>query len=242
MKELFSAEMYRLSRKRNMYLYFGAIALGYLLIVFMRSRGLGPDSVVTDAATVFGFMPALLGGFLFTSLFTDDLTARNLITLVGNGISRTQIVLTKFLALILTTAIAFALLLVWHLACYAIFGAAAAGPQIGYVAAIALQLWLVTLGFSAVAACVVYGTQKATVAVVAYFMLAFNVVTMLVNIVTSQLNLDLSSRLFSGTSVNIMSNLMLGGNAIAPAIEYLVYLILAIVAAIVIFAKREMEF
>jgi len=241
--DLFRGEVYRILHKRNMYLYLGAVLFGYAAIVFMRSGGFGPNSVVTDASTMMQLMPALLGGYFFTSIFTDDLNAKNLITLVGYGTSRTRIVLTKMLLMAVCTVAIFALLTILHLGIYAAFGFSADAAQLHLVLVITLQFILVTLGFSAVAAIVVYGTQKPTFAVVAFFMLAFNVVTMMVNAASSLLNIPLNNHLISGTASQIMLGFAVAGNRLAaPLLEYLAYFVLAIAAAVFLFKNREMEF
>ena len=79
-------ELYRLLHKKSLYLFFGALALGYTLVAFVRSGGLGEDSLLGDAANFFGYLPALAGGFLFAAVYTDDLSAKSLATLVGFGI------------------------------------------------------------------------------------------------------------------------------------------------------------
>ena len=243
MLNLFRGEVYRLFHKRNMYLYVGAVLLGFLVVTFMRSSGFNESSVVDDAANLFQLMPALLGGYFFTSLFSDDLSSKNLITLVGYGTSRTQIVLTKLLLMVVFTIGAFGLLTGLHLAAFALLGYPATGAALGFVLAIVLQNVLLTVGFASVAAIVVYGTQKPTFAAVTYFMLAFNVVTMIIRAVSGLLYVDISGRLLSGTADNIMLGMLTPGSwPIAPALEYLAYLILAIGAAIFVFKRREMEF
>jgi len=243
MIHLFRGEVYRILHKRSMYRYLAVVFLGVLAITFMRSSGLNADSVVDDAGTLFQLMPALLGGYFFTSIFSDDLTSKNLITLVGYGTSRTKIIITKLLLMLVFTFLSFAVLTGLHLAAYALLGFAATGPAIGYVLAFALQNLLLTIGFTAVAAIVVYGTQRPTFAAVAYFMLAFNVVTMLIRAVSGLLDVDLSSRLISGTAGDIMMGLLVpGGVSAAPWIEFAAYLALAIGAAIFVFKRREMEF
>jgi len=243
MLNLFRGEVYRIMHKRNMYWFVGVGAFGYLAIAFMRSGGFGSDSEVTDAATMMQFMPAILGGYFFTAVFTDDLTAKNLITLVGYGMSRTKIVLTKLLLMLLFTLLSFALIVVSHLTAYAVFGFAASSGQMRMILGIAAQFVLMTIGFAAVAAVVVYGTQKPTFAVVTYFMLAFNVVTMLLNAVANLLGFNLTNRFISGTTVRMMLGMAMPGNPLwAPSLEFLAYLAIATLAAIVIFRNREMEF
>lgn len=242
MFDLFQGELYRLAHKRNMYRYFGVVALGVIALHFMRSSGYGDESVVTDAATLFSFLPALLGGYFFTSLYTDDLAAKNLITLVGFGTSRSRIVVTKLLLMALTTLLAYGLFTALHLGIFAVLGHGATGSQASAVLVIALQSWLLTLGFAAVSSVVVYGLQKATFAVVTYFMLAFSVVTMLITAATSMVNIDLTGHLISGTTSRIMGGLLTASSLGAPLIEYLAYVALAIAASIFLFKNRELEF
>jgi len=243
MINLFRGEAYRMLHKRNMYKYLGVVLLGIMAITFMRSGGFTESSVVDDAANIFQLMPALLGGYFFTSIFSDDLTSKNLITLVGYGTSRTKIVLTKLMLMFVFVIGAFLLLTGLHLGIYALLGYAATGPAIGYVFAFALQNVLLTMGFAAIAAIVVYGTQKPTFAAVTYFMLAFNVVTMLIRAVAGLLELNIAGRLISGTTDSILLNTITpGAMPIAPVLEYLAYLALAVGAAIFVFRRREMEF
>jgi len=243
MLDLFRGEVYRILHKRNMYLYLGGIAFLYLLIVFIRSAGFTANSVVTDAATLMMVLPAILGGYFFASLFSDDLSAKNLITLVGYGVSRIKIVLTKLILMAIFTVITFGAMFGLHLGAYALFGFAATGVQLRLIAAIGLQFVLMTMGFTALSAVVVYGTQKSTFAVVTYFLLSFNVVSMLARAAAHLANIDINPHLISGTSGQLMLSIANPGSGfVAPGLEYLAYLILAIVAAIVLFKKREMEF
>lgn len=243
MRNLFSGEVYRLFHKRNMYIFLGCVLLSYIAITFMRSSGFQAESVMNDAGLIFRYMGALLGGYFFTSIFSDDLTSKNLITLVGYGTSRTKIVLTKLLLMIVFTTGAFALLTAIHFAMYALLGFAASGQMIGFTLAVVFQNLLLAIGFAVIASVVVYATQKPTFAAVAYFMLAFKVVTMLIGAVSSMLDISLAGRLISGTTSNIAMGLVMPEMGIvAPVIEYLAYLIIALAAAIFLFKRREMEF
>jgi ABC-type transport system involved in multi-copper enzyme maturation permease subunit len=243
MLDLFRGEAYRILHKRKMYLYLGAVLLGYAALIFMRSGNFTANSVATDTDQLFQFLPPLLGGYFFTSLYTDDFVAKNLITLVGYGTSRTRIILTKFLLMTICTTIAFAVLTALHFGLYAAFGFAATGPAISYVLAFALKNLLLTIGFALVATVVAYATQKSTFAVVAYFMLAFNVVSTLIRVAASYMHLNIADRLLSGTTTNIVVQMLTpGGNIAAPGLELLAYLGLAIVASIIVFKRRELEF
>jgi ABC-type transport system involved in multi-copper enzyme maturation permease subunit len=141
------------------------------------------------------------------------------------------------------TAAGFAIFTALHLTVYAILGIGAQGLALRMVLAIAFQQFLLTVGFALIASVVVYGTQKPTYAVVTYFMLAFNVVTMLVRMLESMVHINLGEHLLSGTTSAIMLGMVSPGtNLVAPALEFTAYLVLAIAASIFVFKKREMEF
>jgi len=76
MLRLINGEIYRLLHKKSMYIYFCSLAAGYFLIAFIRSGGLNAQSIVNDAFNFFNFLPAIAGGFLFSTIYTDDLTRK----------------------------------------------------------------------------------------------------------------------------------------------------------------------
>jgi len=240
-------ELYRLLHKKSLYIYFGALALGYFLVAFIRSGGFGEQSVLGDAANLFTFLPALAGGFLFAAVYTDDLNAKSLATLVGFGMGKTKIVLAKLCLMTLLSAAAFGLVPLFHCGVYSMLGCAPGAGDWAMLYALALKFLLSTLAFAVLSGVMVYGTQRVTFAVVLYILLAFNVVS---GLAAAVLNLDfvtsfapnLSSHLMSGISDRIFIALTGGSSMIRPAVEYVIYVVIAAALSIVVFHKKEMEF
>ena len=242
MLKLINGEIYRFLHKKSVYAYFGALAVGYILFAFVRSGGLHEESVVNDAIKFFSFSPALIGGLLFSTIYTDDLNAKNLITLVGYGLSKTKIVLAKFILAALLGAAAFGLLPLFHYAVYAVFDCVASPVQIGTLYAVSLKFLLMTLAFCALSSITVYGLQRATFAVVTYILFAFGVISTLLTAVINVLELNLYEHLLSGVTDRIMAG-VIGNAALAPAIaQYAVYVIIAVALSAAAFNKKEMEF
>jgi len=242
MFKLIHAELYRLLRKKSMYAYFGALAAGYLFVAFVRSGGFYEESVVSDALTLFSLLPALAGGFLFAAVYTDDLSSKNLTTLVGGGVSKAIIVIAKFILMSLCSAVVFGLTPLYHFAVYAALGRA---PVIGVAAvvyAVALKYYLTSIAFAALSGVVVYGLQRATFAIVTYILLAFGVVSGLLAIVLDTFAPRLKEHLMPGITDRIFLGLAGGGPLSAPSIEYAVYVLIFIALSALAFYRKEMEF
>jgi ABC-type transport system involved in multi-copper enzyme maturation permease subunit len=242
MLKLIQGEIYRVLHKKSMYVYFGVLAIAYILLAFIRSGGFSETAIVKDAITFFSFCPALVGGFLFAAIYSDDLNSKNLITLVGFGIGKTKIVLAKFMLAILFGMVCFGIMPLFHSAVYALFGYTATASQIAMLYAVSLKFLLMTLAYCTLSSIVVYGLQRATFAVVAYILFSFSVISTLLIAVINILGLDFYSHLFSGITDRIMTGLVSGGPLISPVIEYCAFVLMAVAFSALSFSKKEMEF
>ena len=235
-------EIYRLLHKKSLYLFFGALALGYALVAFVRSGSFGEDSLLGDAANFFGYLPALAGGFLFAAVYTDDLSAKSLATLVGFGMGKVKIVLSKLLLMALSGAVIFGLAPLFHCGVYAALGWPPGGGAWAMLYALALQALLATLGYAALAGVMVYGLQRATFAFVLYILLAFGIVGGLLATVLKMFLPNVSEHLLSGITLRIFAGVTGGGSPALPAMEYAIYIAGAAALSAIAFHKKEMEF
>jgi len=241
MLKLLHGEVYRLVRKRSMYIYFAVLFIGYCMLIFVRSGGFDAESVVSDSS-YFSFFTALAGAFLFSAIYTDDLNSKNLITLVGYGLSKTTIVLAKFILAVVFSGVFFALLVGVHCAMYAAFGFAPTGRDVGWVFAFGLKYCLMTVVFMTLSSIVAYGFQRTTFALVAYILFGFSIVTSLIKAANSVLKLNLTDWLASTLTDNITLGILTGDVKITPILGYAAYLIVAVALAAVAFNRKEMEF
>ena len=122
MLKLLRGELYRLIHKKSLYLYFGALAIGYFIISFVRSGEFGAESILSDAGNFLSMLPAFAGGFLFAAIYTDDLNSKNLTALVGFGISKAKIVTVKLILMALLGAVIFGAAPLWLFATHAVLG------------------------------------------------------------------------------------------------------------------------
>ena len=236
------SEIYRLLHKKSMYIFFAALAVGYFLIAYIRSGGFTSDSIVNDASNFFFYLPALAGGFLFSAIYTDDLNAKNLISLVGFGLGKAKIVLSKLILMTLFSAVVFGFVPLFHCAVFRVFGWTATASAWTMVYAISIQYLLMTIAFSVLSGIVVYGAQRATFAIVLYILLTFGIVGGLLATGLKTFAPGLADYLMSNISGRIMIAIVSGGALTALVIEYIVYVAIAAALSSLVFYKKEMEF
>ncbi|MCL2749957.1 MAG: hypothetical protein FWE96_02975 [Coriobacteriia bacterium] len=242
MLRLIHGEIYRLLHKKSLYIYFGALALGYLALAFIRSGGFEPVSIIDDALSLFILMPALLGGFLFAAIYTDDLNSKNLISLVGSSTSKVTIVLAKFVLMALFSAVTFALAPLFHMGVYALLGQVATADMAAMLFAVSSKYLLAALAYAALSGIVVYGLQRTTFAIVTYLLLAFGVASGLISIALNMFAPTLTEHLITGITDRVLMALVSGASLGLPMIEYALYLVIAVAASLLVLSRKEMEF
>jgi len=271
MFSLIRGEIYRLLRKKSLYIYFGALAAGYFVLAFIRSNGFNEESIVNDALSLFSLLPALAGGFLFAAIYADDLNSKNLISLVGFGVNKATIVIVKLILAILFGTIIFGIIPLYHFAVYAIFGQTGTASITTMIYATSVKYLLTVIAYCALSGIVVYGLQRATFAIVSYILLAFGVVGSLVSVALNTFAPSLVKHLISGITDRILIGMISGGSGgsgisgisgisggsvgsggsggsgnggllIMPVIEYIVFVLIAVTLSIIAFHKKEMEF
>ena len=225
-----------------MYAYFGALAVGYILLAYIRSGGFDEESILNDAVNLFAFLPALAGGFLFTAIYTDDLNAKNLTTLVGYGLSKTKIVFAKFIIVLLFVTICFGLVPLFHFAVYTTLGCAVTLGVMAMVYLILFKFLLMTLAFTVFSSIAVFGLQCATFAMVTYILFAFNIINFMLTAAGNALKINLGGHLLSGVTDRIITGITTGNSLTSPLIQYAAYIIAAAALSAIVFHKKEMEF
>jgi len=236
-------ELYRHSRKKSLYLYFGALAVGYFLLAYMRSGGFKADSVLHHAESLFQYLPPFAGGFLFAAIYTDDLNSKNLISLMGFGLDKAKIVTSKLILMALFGTLAFGLAALFHCGVYALLGYGPTGEAFGQIFVMVLGQLLTTLAFAVLSGAVVYGTQRTTFSFVAYILLSFGMVSSLLAMGLKSFAEGLTKYLMIGIAGRITLPMMEGNAPPAGAVvAYLVYVAVAAVLSAVAFYQKEMEF
>jgi ABC-type transport system involved in multi-copper enzyme maturation permease subunit len=247
MLKLINGEAYRILRKKSLYLYFAVLVAGYALLTFIRSGGFDTESLLKEAELIFTLLPVLVGGVLFSAVYIDDLNSKNLITLVGFGISKTTIVAAKLILMVLFALVIWALTPLLLYAAHAVFGLPATAEVMRFIYALSLKSLLMTIAFSALSSIVVYGLQRAASALVVYILLAFGVISQLVGAllrteVVSGIVPGLDQHIMTGIADRVFAGLVGFDLPLGAIVEYGVYVFIMLTLAILVFNKKEMEF
>lgn len=245
MIEFIKGEVYRLFHKKSFYIYFGSLIFAYILIALIRSGGFKESSVLSDAANFFWFFPPFVGGFLFSAIYTDDLNSKNLIALVGFGMGKAKIVLSKIVIIVLFGSIIFSILPLIHCAIYALFGWMTDGHTLFMIYTVSLKYLLMTIAFSTISGILVYGFQKTTFAIVLYVLLSVGTINILLEVIADFLEHaapNLVNHLMNGITDRIIAGMIERSPNTSAIIEYVVYILIALIVSIVAFNKKEMEF
>jgi hypothetical protein len=230
-----------------MHVYYGVLAIAYLLLAFIRSGGFGPTSIINDASNAFGLLPALLGGYLFASVYTDDLGSGVLASLVGHGVGRVRIVLAKAASMACLSALSFSLAVLWLAGCHALLGWPPTAGAMQAVAMIAVQQMLLAVGSATLASVAVYGLGRPTFAMVTYVMIALNVIggavqAILTLVVSGEVAKAVGGRMIHGIADRMLLAALGGGQLLQPTVEYVAYVALSCAAAAAAFLAKEVEF
>ncbi|MDR3051771.1 MAG: hypothetical protein LBU67_08640 [Oscillospiraceae bacterium] len=247
MMKYIGGEIYRLLRKKSIYIYFSALATGYVLLTLLRASNLDANDIVGDAMNMFSLLPVIAGGFLFAAVYTDDLAAKNLAALVGFGLGKVNIVLAKLVLCALLGAVIYALgPLVMYVA-YAMLGFMTSGEAMALVYTEALRIYLLTTAYMVLSGVAVYGLQRTTFAMVTYLLLALGVVSQLLSLllnweVVRSVLPSLSNLLMPNISMRLVDGFLMNDGFLSPLIEYILYVAIAAALSIFAFYKKEIEF
>ncbi|MDR0591260.1 MAG: hypothetical protein LBG75_01725 [Candidatus Nomurabacteria bacterium] len=241
------AEVYRVLHKKSLYIYFGCIAVGYTLLTLISAGAANETSVGRDAANLFFLLPAVVGGYLFATLLGDDLSSKNLTTLIGFGMNKAKIVVSKLLLVAGLSAVILGITPLFMAGIYAVIGHSPSTASLEGAYTESFSMWLTLIACTAIASIATYGLQRVTFAMVLYLLLALRVIDQLLSMVFSwNLIRDLAPNLSDYLVTSITSRIQLGatldGTMLAAIIEYGVVLVVATVLSVIVFNKKESEF
>jgi ABC-type transport system involved in multi-copper enzyme maturation permease subunit len=250
------AEFYRVFRKRSMYIYFGALAAAYAIVAVAayaiatvtQSYMIEADAILVDAQVAFSLLPVFVGGYLFAGLYTDDLGSKNLSALIGFGLSKAAIVLSKLILTAVFTIVVYGAVPLFMWAVYAALGHAPEAATLSLVfKQYALFSLLLTFAFSALTAIVVYGLQRGTFAMVLFVVLSTGSVSNMLGLllkwhVIADVFPGLEQHLAYAVAMKLAGYVAAGEPVLALTAEFLAYCAVATALAVLAFRKKELEF
>jgi ABC-type transport system involved in multi-copper enzyme maturation permease subunit len=204
-------------------------------------------SLENEALTVFPYLSALIGGYLFAAIYTDDLNSKNLITLVGFGLGKTRIIISKLILMTLVAACIYAVIPLWAYGVLAVLGHVQAAAALGTAYAFVFKILLTTIVYGLIGSIVVYGVQRTTFAIVTYLVFALGIVDgmlfMMFKIPLIAENVPtIGNYLVESVTTSIFKGIVGGTSISGSIIVYIIYIAVPGILSILAFRKKEMEF
>ena len=242
----FKADMVRIHKKTSMIvfmcvqmvLFIGLPFLGKMLMEYSEDAG-GTIDVMSGA----GMASFFIGIPAFLAVFKDDFKSRSMQTAIGWGISRSNLVICRFLEVVIVFVEIYLLQTIAGLIMAPVFG-----NTISYALSAAGAMWIdliPTISFIAIAMLVMYASLNTTLGLVIYIVLVMGIVDLIINLLNlipfvSKMGIDFGRYWVSGAVVHaqnesmmmeIMQLLLIAG----------VYIVVPVIAAIMLFRKKELE-
>ena len=232
------AEFYRIFTKKGFYLFFGVLLGLYLLLAFITSGNIGGTALESQVQNLSLFVTLIGGGYLFSVVYNDDLSAKSLPAVIGFGNNRSTVIIVKtLLAALLNLLMYGGFLLVIHLT-FMVLGLSFGWAESFRVASLGAAAVLSLIGYNVLAGVVAYGTQKATLSIVAFVLLTTGVISSLINLGLGFLHLDALSSYMLGP----LGTRLVFQPSVSALFSYLIYIGIFLLASLLAFSKKDLEF
>lgn len=239
------ADIYRITQKKSFYIMmilftviFSGFSFGF------RNESSAFQEMISMLASS---SPVLIGIFVLSAVYSDDLKSYSIQTAIGFGTKRSQIVLTKFIESVLLLLFFFAYTLVHLGLAILIFNYKFDAGFLQRLMGNIISTFIGILACYAVSSIFIFTVQKATVAIVIYLLLTFGMIDQLVGLLL-QFNFitkifgDLQPYLLSNATYEVYYNMALNQAYLVPLMTLFAYIILGLGISSLLFNKVELEF
>ncbi len=239
MRNLLKADLRRILKKISFYIWLFLISL--FLFLFGGKAKYTSDTLEIERTVIKMIVPVIVSLNVYLSVFGDELKTGAIQCIIGRGISRTRVVLTKYLDCLILTGLFFAVLELIYYVRNIVFNVGASPLQSASLAFYIFMFYIRTMSYLAIASFFVYLTWSTAPGIIAlvvlceFFGVTLNMIGTLLKIQVYQFYLDglLDSAYAEISAGNI-------GYQIIPAI--VIYIVGALLLAAVVFRKKEIEF
>ncbi len=240
------ADIYRITKKRSFYLMMMIFTIGFTGMSFLF-RNDGVMYYQQLVMMIASFSPILIGIFVFSVTYSDDLKSHSMQTAIGFGTKRTDIVLTKFIEAILLLIYfhIYALLHVFVVA--AIFNFKLDANFIRTMSIYLSSNFLLILALYAISSILIFSVQVSTVSLSVYLLLSLGLIDQILSLVltlplVTRVVGDLSPYLLQNVQMGFYVNMLNGLPFIKELIILVTYIVGALALSITLFNKVELEF
>ena len=250
MRNVIKADLFRVQRKKSYIIMISIVSLLMVGAALLAGSGLFKGdksenfSMFLSAATAFNSL--FIGIPVFSAVLSDDFKSRSMQTAIGMGMSRTKMILARFLEIVFIVVEAyFVFTLITSVLGFAF------GIDKIVIAKVVREMWINSieiLVFSAISMIFVYLSQNGSVGMVIYILLSMNIVSLLFNALSlipfiKNSNIDINDFLASGIMDKVADKkLAAGARAGWAAVLCGCYIALPLFITTRIFRHKELEF
>ena len=245
MINLIKAELYRYTKKKSLLILLGLFSILLLFVYFQVND---KETTVMFLTELIKMAPMLIGIYLFSIIYGDDLRAKSSQSSIGFGYSRASIIISKLLTGIIMTCLIFIYVMINYALMAVIFNLninADIRTIMGHNFILSLIL---IISFFSLASVFAFLTQKSTFGIITYILLASGFVN---NILGLIFKLQIFKSIFKNlndytvtNSINTISNLLNNQKALTvqPVLTLITFLVISTTISIIVYKNVELEF
>lgn len=174
-----------LTQKKFIRFGFISLILFEALLFIMNTHDFASSRYLTIIAMTLEFMPLIIGIFIFSIVYLDDLHSKSIQTAIGFGFKRSQVIIVKFINTILISTLISTIMFGAIMITGYVYKLNLTSQQLLTVLKMLSFGTLKILLFSSLASLVVYGIQKASSSITIFILLVtqtlYLVLSMLLN-------------------------------------------------------------
>lgn len=245
MINLIKADLYRYSKKKSLLILLGLFSTLLLFVYFQVNN---KDTSVMFMTELINMSPMLIGIYLFSIIYGDDLRAKSSQSSIGFGYSRASIIISKLLSGIIMTGLIF-IYVIMNYSLMALIFNLTISSDIRTTMTYNFILSLISIiTFFSMASILTFFTQKSTVGIITYILLASGFIN---NILVLIFKLEIFKSLFKNindftltNSINTISRLLNTQQplTVQPVLTVISFLVISTIMSVFIYKNVELEF
>ena len=245
MRYYIKADLLRIAKRIPRYIILVLGLAAFAAIMLTAADGKSVYEIVDTVTDAMPYVCVLFGIIEFAFVYTDDLKAKTMQIAIGHGISRSQVVMAKWIEHTLMCLLDCVLIVIEILICSAIRGAMFSGEPAADVFLLMLFGVIKVIGATGITMIVVFATMNPVLSIITYICASIGIVNMIFSIILTigpLENLNLDRFLFSTLLETARSRALVGTVSIGHLIGVVIYLAAFYFITVKIFEKRELEF
>ena len=245
MMNYIKADLLRIAKRIPRYIVLVLGLAAFAAIILTAAEGKSVYEIVDTVTDVMPYICAIFGIIEFAFVYTDDLKAKTMQIAIGHGLSRSRVVLAKWIEHTFMCLLDCILIVIEILVCSAIRGAMFSGEPAADVFLLMLFGVIKVIGATGITMIVVFVTFNPVLCIITYICAVLGIINMIFDIIVTigpLENLELGRFLFSTLLETARSRALVGTVSVGHLLGVLIYLAVFYFITVKLFEKRELEF